>query len=121
MPPGSTFWLWIERLARRGFIGGYACGSVPTEPCLDPLNRPYVRPNANLTRGQLAKLDAQAAGYTQILRGQTFADVPLASTFWVWVEQVAGTRRRRGLSPAAARANPACRRATGPTIALEMR
>jgi hypothetical protein len=86
--PGSPFWLWIERLAQRGFIGGYPCGGGG-EPCYPPTNLPYVRPNTSLTRGQLAKLTAQVAGYTQTPSGQTFADVPPGSPFWVWVEQVA--------------------------------
>jgi hypothetical protein len=87
--PISTFWVWIEQLAGRGTIGGYPCGGAG-EPCVDPHNRPYFRPNANLTRGQFAKIAAQAAGYRETPTGQTFADVPSATTFWVWVEQVAG-------------------------------
>jgi hypothetical protein len=88
VPPTGTFWLWIERLAIRSYISGYPCGG-PFEPCVPPGNRPYFRPNTGLTRAQLAKLDAQAAGYTETPTGQTFQDVPPAHTFWGWVEQVA--------------------------------
>jgi len=53
--PGSTFYVWVNRLASRGYISGYPCGS-PTEPCIPPNNRPYFRPNNNVTRGQIAKI-----------------------------------------------------------------
>ncbi len=89
VPPGSTFWLWIEDLAGRGIIGGYPCGG-PGEPCVAPTYRPYFRLTNNLTRGQLAKIDAQAAAFTETPTGQTFEDVPPSSTFYGWVEQVGG-------------------------------
>jgi hypothetical protein len=89
VPPTSTFWVFIERLAGRGFINGYDCGG-PNEPC-DPARRPYFRPNADVTRGQLAKIDANAAGYGEAIPSsqQTFADVAVGSAFWLWVERVA--------------------------------
>jgi hypothetical protein len=88
--PGSPFWLWIEQLAGRGIIQGYPCGG-PLEPCMGPGNRPYFRPGNNLTRGQLAKIAAVAAGFTDPIPSdqQTFEDVPGGSTFWLWVEQAA--------------------------------
>lgn len=55
VPPDSTFYQWIERIASRGIIGGYPCGGV-NEPCVEPNNRPYFRPNNNITRGQAAKI-----------------------------------------------------------------
>lgn len=58
VPPGSTFYDFVERLASRGVMGGYACGSVPSEPCVPPENRPYFRPNNNATRGQTSKIVA---------------------------------------------------------------
>ncbi len=58
-PPGSTFYLWIERVASRGIVGGYPCGG-PFEPCVAPGNRPYFRPNNNATRGQRSKIAAAA-------------------------------------------------------------
>jgi hypothetical protein len=89
MPPSGTFWLWVERLAGRGIIGGYPCGG-PFEPCIGPGNRPYFRPNNNVTRGQLAKITSGAAGWTETPTGQTFADVPPGSTFYADIERVAG-------------------------------
>ena len=60
---GSTFQLYIGRLASRGYIGGYPCGGAG-EPCHPPANLPYFRPNNNATRGQIAKIDSNAAGFT---------------------------------------------------------
>ncbi len=85
--PGSTFHLWIERLSTRGIIGGYPCGGAG-EPCISPTNRPYFRPNNNVTRGQLAKIVSGAAGYTETPTAQTFADVPPASTFYLYIERL---------------------------------
>jgi hypothetical protein len=87
--PGSTFYLWIERLAGRGIIQGYPCGG-PGEACVAPDNRPYFRPNNNVTRGQIAKVVAEAAGWTETPTAQTFEDVPPGSTFYLYVERVAG-------------------------------
>jgi hypothetical protein len=88
VPPSGTFWLWIERLSSRGIIGGYPCGG-PFEPCVAPANRPYFRPNNQVTRGQLAKIVSGAAGYTETPTGQTFEDAPPGSTFYLWIERVA--------------------------------
>jgi uncharacterized delta-60 repeat protein len=88
VPPSGTFWLWIERLSVRGIIGGYPCGG-PFEPCVTPGNRPYFRPNNNVTRGQLSKIVSGAAGYTETPTGQTFEDVIPGSTFYVFIERVA--------------------------------
>jgi hypothetical protein len=85
---GSTFWLWIERLAGRGILGGYACGG-PFEPCVAPGNRAYFRPGNDVTRGQLSKIVANAAGWTETPTGQTFEDVPPTGTFYLFVERMA--------------------------------
>ncbi len=88
VPPSGTFYLWVERMVGRGIIGGYPCGS-PGEPCVAPTNRPYFRPNNNVTRGQLAKVVSNSAGWSETPTAQTFADVPPANTFYLWVERVA--------------------------------
>jgi hypothetical protein len=59
VPPGSTFYDFIERLASRGVMGGYPCGGA-SEPCVPPTNRPYFRPNNNATRGQTSKIVSNA-------------------------------------------------------------
>jgi hypothetical protein len=82
VPPGSTFYDFIERLASRGVMSGYPCGSLPTEPCVPPENRPYFRPNNNATRGQISSIISNAAGYSDPVNGQTFEDVPPGSTFY---------------------------------------
>ncbi|HUP28396.1 MAG TPA: S-layer homology domain-containing protein [Chloroflexia bacterium] len=42
VPPTNTFYVYIERMARRGIIGGYSDGTF--------------RPNAEVTRGQASKI-----------------------------------------------------------------
>jgi hypothetical protein len=89
MPYGSTFWVWVERLASREVMSGYACGIDPNEPC-DDQDRPYFRPNAGATRGQLTKIVSNAAGITATIppTQYTFTDVPPNSTFWLYVERL---------------------------------
>jgi photosystem II stability/assembly factor-like uncharacterized protein len=87
VPPGSTFYDWVNRLARRGHIGGYACGGVG-EPCGGG-NLPYFRPNLNATRGQISKIVSNAAGFTEPVSGQTFEDVPTTNPFYEWIERLA--------------------------------
>jgi hypothetical protein len=53
--PDSTFYVWIEQLSSLGVMGGYACGSVLTEPC-DDQDRPYFRSSNDVTRGQASKI-----------------------------------------------------------------
>ena len=88
VPYGSTFWVWVERLAARDVMSGYACGS-PGEPC-DPQNRAYFRPGAGATRGQLTKIVSNAAGFNDTIppTQYTFTDVPTSNTFWVFVERL---------------------------------
>jgi glucose/arabinose dehydrogenase len=90
VPETNVFWLYIERLAGRGAISGYACGG-PGEPCVPPDNRPYFRWGANATRGQIAKIDAIAGDFTDPIPStqQTFEDVPNTNPFWVYIERLA--------------------------------
>jgi hypothetical protein len=57
VPSTHTFYLWIEQLSQLGVMGGYPCGTVPTEPC-GTTSKPYFRPNNNVTRGQASKIVA---------------------------------------------------------------
>ncbi len=87
VPVGSTFHLYVERLASRSIIGGYPCGG-PGEPC-GAGNKPYFRTGSNVTRGQTAKIVAIARGLPAPNPGQqTFQDVPTSSTFWKWIEEL---------------------------------
>lgn len=81
VPPSSPFYVYIERLARRGMINGYDDGTF--------------RPLRPVTRGQLAKIDANAAGYTDIPPAGTksFADVSPNDPFYTYIERLA----RRGI------------------------
>ena len=51
---------------------------------MPPDNLPYFRPNANATRGQISKLDSNAAGFGDTPSGQQFQDVPVGSTFYAY-------------------------------------
>jgi hypothetical protein len=86
VPPSNTFWVYIERVALHGAISGYNCGGEG-EPCPGR----YFRPANNLTRGQLAKIDSEAFGYSDPIppNRQTFNDVAPSSTFWVYIERLA--------------------------------
>ena len=88
--PDSPFYQWINRLSRRGYMSGYACGTAPTEPC-GPDSLPYFRPNALATRGQLSKIVANAAELDDPVSSQTYADVPVSndpSSFYPYIERL---------------------------------
>lgn len=90
VPPGSTFYPWIQRLALRGIMSGYACGDEAAEPCVAPANRPYFRPSREASRGQLSKIVANAAGASESVPPdrQTYSDVPPGNSFWLYIEQL---------------------------------
>jgi hypothetical protein len=85
VPTDSTFYMWINRLANREYMGGYPCDVAPGEPCVGPDNRPYFRPFSNATRGQLAKIVANAAGIGGTPSGQFYADVQEDNPFYIWI------------------------------------
>jgi hypothetical protein len=88
VPEGHTFYSFIRCLACRGIISGYPCGGAG-EPC-DQDNNPYFRPGNLITRGQLAKIVAVSAGYSDPVSGQTFEDVQPGTAFYTYTEQLAG-------------------------------
>ncbi|HUS14843.1 MAG TPA: S-layer homology domain-containing protein, partial [Chloroflexia bacterium] len=59
--PAHPFFVYIETARGHAVISGYTCGG-PGEPC-DAQSRPYFRPYANVTRGQLTKIIGNAAGW----------------------------------------------------------
>jgi hypothetical protein len=87
VPPGSPFYDWIQRLASRGFIGGYPCGGAG-EPC-NPGNRPYFRPDNDTTRAQITKIVSNTAGFVDPPGAQLFEDVPPTHGFYQWVQRLA--------------------------------
>jgi PKD repeat protein len=89
VPPSNPYYVWVQRMANRGLIGGYPCGTQTNEPCVAPDNRAYYRPSANATRGQIAKIVSNGAGYNEPPAGQLFEDVPPTQTFYEWVQRLA--------------------------------
>ncbi|HET6312637.1 MAG TPA: PHB depolymerase family esterase [Chloroflexia bacterium] len=87
VPPGSTYHPFIERMAARHIIGGYPCGG-PGEACGEG-DRPYFRPNASASRGQIAKIVSDAAGYAESPGAQRFEDVAPGSAFYEGVQRLA--------------------------------
>jgi hypothetical protein len=85
--PFTTFYLYIQRLANRGYVSGYACGG-PDEPCVAPYNLPYFRPSAPASRGQSAKIISDVALFNNRPSGQAFADAPVSSPFYTQVERL---------------------------------
>jgi hypothetical protein len=77
VPPGSLFYPFIRCLACRQIVAGYSDGTF--------------RPNADVTRGQIAKILANAAGLTIPIPStqQTFADVVPGNPFWLFSERLA--------------------------------
>jgi outer membrane protein assembly factor BamB len=88
VPPDSTFYPFVERLSGRGITGGYPCGGAG-EPC-GTGNKPYFRPGANATRGQISKIVSESAHLSGPVSGQTYEDVPPTGTFYPWIERLSG-------------------------------
>lgn len=89
--PASPFFPFVNRLSNRRVIGGYPCGTTPSEPCIAPSNRPYFRPSGNASRGQISKIVELASGATLIRAPappQFFEDVLPGSPFYIYVEEL---------------------------------
>jgi hypothetical protein len=86
VPGNSTFYSYVRCLACRGIISGYPCGGE-IEPC-DGENNPYFRPNVNVTRGQIAKIVSNSAGYDDDPGAQIYEDVPSSNTFYQWINRL---------------------------------
>jgi hypothetical protein len=87
VPSNHTFYPFVHCLACQGILSGYPCGGEG-EPCVPPDNLPYFRANSSVTRGQLTKIVAEAAGFSDPVSGQTFEDVPPGSTFYTFTERL---------------------------------
>ncbi len=89
---GSTFFSFVRCLACRGIVSGYLCGG-PGEPCTNGPNTYYYRPGNNVTRGQLSKIIAGAAGLHQLVPAgqQSFHDVAPGDTFYIYIERLSQT------------------------------
>jgi 5'-nucleotidase / UDP-sugar diphosphatase len=70
----NTFYANVRCLACRGIVSGYSDGTF--------------RPNNQVTRGQLAKMVSNSAGFNEVVTGHTFEDVPPSNTFYEWIERL---------------------------------
>src|SRR5207247_2109200 len=80
-----------ERLYALGAISGYT-DTPSSHPCADAgVGSPCFLWANPVTRGQLAKIDANTAGYAESIPStqQTFTDVAYSNPFWLYVERVA--------------------------------
>lgn len=89
VPPGTTHYEYINRLTRRGIVSGYPCPHTPEDECT-PGYPTVFRPGDAVTRGQAAKIVANAKGIVDPVASSqvTYADVPANSTFWVFIERL---------------------------------
>jgi hypothetical protein len=69
-------------------MSGYPCGG-PGEACVPPGNLPYFRPNVNATRGQIAKIVSESAGFDDDPGARMFEDVVEGSTFYDFIQRLA--------------------------------
>ena len=88
VPLNSPFYDDIRCLACRGIVGGY------TDAVHCSQGAPCFQPGAPVTRGQMSKFIAGAAGYSDVIPPdrQTFRDVPPDSPFWLFIERAAAHR-----------------------------
>ncbi len=81
VPASSTFYTYIRCLACRGIINGYSSGCETGDPCF--------RPSNNVTRGQIAKIVSNSAGFNDPPSGQLFEDVAPDTTFYTFTQRLA--------------------------------
>jgi hypothetical protein len=86
VPPDNIFYPFIRCLACRGIMSGYPCGA-PGEPC-DGNSNPYFRPYNDITRGQIAKIVSNSAGFDEDPGPQIYEDVPPGSPFYAWINRL---------------------------------
>jgi hypothetical protein len=82
VPPGYPFYPFIQCLACRNVLGGYADGTF--------------RPQNNMTRGQLAKVVSNAAGFDEDPGPQIYEDVPTVNTFYAPINRLSNRGHMSG-------------------------
>lgn len=92
VPSSNTFYPYARCLACKGILSGYPCGGTnpeggAAEPC-DPTFKPYFRYNNAITRGQISKIVANAAGFNESAGSRLFEDVPESSPFYAFVNRL---------------------------------
>lgn len=84
VPPSNAFYENIKCLVSKDVLGGYNTA----ERCPET-GAPCFRPADNITRGQMAKVVSNAAGFSEAHSSQTFTDVPTSHTFYLFIERLA--------------------------------
>ena len=84
VPRNSPFYSFVRCLACNYVLGGY--DSVARCP---ETGAPCFRPGDSITRGQMAKVVANAAGYVENHTNVTFTDVPATHTFYIFIQRLA--------------------------------
>jgi hypothetical protein len=74
VPPDHTFHQYITCLVCNGIISGYGDGTF--------------RPQNNITRGQIAKVVANAANFQDDPGPQIYADVDANNSFYTWINRL---------------------------------
>ena len=82
MDENNTFYASIRCLACQGMVSGYSDGTF--------------RPNNQVTRGQLAKIVSNVAGFSELPTEQTFEDVPSTHTFYREIQRLASRNIMQG-------------------------
>jgi carboxypeptidase T len=93
VPPTDPFYADIRCLACRGIISGYADGTF--------------RPYNSITRGQIAKMVSNAAGFQEPVSGQTYEDVLPTNTFYEFIQRLS-SRGHMGGYPCGQRTTEPC-------------
>jgi carboxypeptidase T len=76
VPPTDPFYTFVRCLACQGVLSGYADGTF--------------RPYSSITRGQIAKVVSNAAGFYEPVTGQRYEDVLPTNTFYEFIERLSG-------------------------------
>jgi hypothetical protein len=98
VPAGSTYHSYIEAAYSRGLISGYGDGTF--------------RPYGNVTRGQIAKIVVQAAGYDLVTPATpSFSDVSANNVFYRYIETAHANNILGGYSDGTFRPDNAATRA----------
>jgi hypothetical protein len=92
VPPDYTFYPYARCLTCKESISGYGCGgndpwTGEPEPC-DEDHKPYFRPGNPVSRGQIAKMVSQSAGFKEPAGEQIYEDVLPGSTFYDFVQRL---------------------------------
>ncbi|MEO8285688.1 MAG: PQQ-dependent sugar dehydrogenase [Chloroflexota bacterium] len=77
---GSTFYPHIRCLACQGIVNGYTTGCTTGDPCF--------LPNNSVSRGQIAKIVANSAGFGEPAGAQLFEDILPGSTFYDYAQRL---------------------------------